>query len=109
MEGTMMRYPQSYVSQWFGYWAFLSDQSMQKWFEASEEIEKREYGTDKMLSDVMGFWNDAVFGWCAALRGAEPTVPTLFFYLRSDDRSATNSTPVFRPSLPFGDPQIAFL
>lgn len=109
-----MRVPRDYVSQWFGFWSSVADRSFTSWQRASEEIEERTYGVDELLSDVIDLWSyGAIAGW-AAMWGGDRRLPTLFFSLAKDDRSATDSIlkqvlPVFKPSLPAVEPTVAFL
>jgi hypothetical protein len=104
-----MRIPYRYASPWFGYWTFLSDRSMECWNRMADEVDNRTYGSDKLVNDVLQFWSDATTGWCAALSGRGADLPRIFFLLAPDDEAVSKDLPVFPPSLPHGDPDVAYL
>jgi hypothetical protein len=105
-----MRLSNPFFAPWLGYWAFLANRSSERWDTVVDEIEERTYGTDKMLSDTLGFWTDAAYGWCAAARGMVEALPTLMFVLNpTDTASGKKCVDIFLPSLPHAEPEVAYL
>lgn len=104
-----MRVPYRYAAPWFGYWSYLSERSMGRWKRMSEEVDARQYGTDKMLCDVLQFWNEASNGWFAVMRSGCGELPRIFFLLEPDTESACREIDFFAPACPQADPEVAYL
>lgn len=104
-----MRVPYRYAAPWFGYWSYLSERSMGRWKRMSEEVDARQYGTDKMLCDVLQFWSEASNGWCAVMRSGSGELPRFFFLLGPNTESACREIDFFAPACPQADPEVAYL
>ena len=100
-----MRTPYRYAAPWFGYWSYLSDRSMSRWQRMSDEVDCREYGSDKLLCDVLQFWSEATNGWFAAVRTGSSDLPCVLFVLGPHSESACKEIDFFAPACPSGDPE----
>ncbi|HSQ00170.1 MAG TPA: hypothetical protein VL049_23350 [Candidatus Dormibacteraeota bacterium] len=75
----------------------------------SDEVEDRQYGSDKLLCDVLQFWSEATNGWFAAMRGGGTDLPRIFFLLGPHTESDCREIDFFAPSCPQGPPEVAYL
>jgi hypothetical protein len=87
------------LSTLFEYWGNVGRNSVARLEAASAEIQDRKYGSEKLMSDVLGAWMDGVEGWWSALLSSvSPTVPTVFFRLTEGLTKAKNaSVPISVP------------
>lgn len=101
-------FPFSDMAQsYFGYLTYLNERTMKRWDHAAAEIDERKYGSDKLLSDVLGFWGDAMEGWGALASGQG--LPRVVFRLGVLTESDCKEIRVFGPAKPAGDPEVLFL
>jgi len=104
-----MRIEQDYLQQWISYWAYLSNDALERWFTTTKKMQSGKYSVTELIGDAMGYYGDAALAWYALLKGPDPTIPTVLFDLRPHDNTANKTVPIFGPALPEGKPQVAFL
>jgi len=85
---------ENYVFDWLSYYGDLSSRSASRWRVISREVERREYTSGKLVSDVLDFWMTATEGWYSTLLGCARGVPTLVFHLSPHTESASQSISV---------------
>src|SRR5215470_81024 len=105
----MQRTPANMTANWLGYWAFIGNSVTRHSFRAMHDIRRRRYSCNRLLNDTLGFWSDAMVGWWAAVQGRDGTVPTIIFDIGQHTQTATQTLPIFGPSLPYGSPRVVFL
>ncbi len=104
-----MEIPNQFVSQFVGYWSYVSDHAMRTWQNAAEDIEHRRYSPTKLMSDVAGWWNVAALGWWTALGNLDGRPRVVLFVIRPDTQAAGKTIPVLATTMPDGDPQLVWL
>lgn len=96
------------VNQTLGFWSFLYDRSMTRWRAAQQELDKRTYGVEDVISDTFGFWSEATNAWLAALTTAQRGVPIVYLHIEPKDQAAHTTVDVFTPALPKAQATLAF-
>src|SRR6266852_2792810 len=72
----------AYLSTLVDYRGNLARNTLTRLEAASGDIRDRTYGSEKLVSDVLGAWMDGVEQWWSAILGAVgPPVPTVFLRL----------------------------
>lgn len=96
-----------FVNQTLGYWTYLYDRGMSRWRNASREMDARTYGTEDIISDVLGYWSEIANGWMAAASSLQGP-PVVYLHIDPADQAATKEVDVFMAAVPKGEPTLAF-
>jgi hypothetical protein len=84
----------AYLTAMIDYWGNVGKGALRRLAVASEDVRNRTYGTERLVSDVVGLWMDGVDGWWGALRGpVAPSAPTVLFKVNEDATQVKKASP----------------
>jgi hypothetical protein len=93
-------FAQDYWKDWVGFWGYVITSASEKFFTATVQLEKEEYGPENLFSDVFAYWNNLGSAYTTLLKGSYHHEPIVFVLDEHDECSGPKYIKIFAPSLP---------